>query len=97
VPNIFNPDSDLNFFLGVYTGIDVARINFFNVFDRWGEQVYQGLAHIPTPGADPDPAHRWDGKVRGQAAHLGVYVWYCEVEFIDGEKKLFTGDVTVIR
>jgi hypothetical protein len=97
VPNIFNPDSDLNFYLGIYTGIDVARINFFNVFDRWGEQVYQGLAHIPTPGADPDPAYRWDGKVRGQSAHSGVYVWYCEVEFIDGEKKLFTGDVTVIR
>ncbi|MDX1912611.1 MAG: gliding motility-associated C-terminal domain-containing protein, partial [Saprospiraceae bacterium] len=97
VPNIFTPDGDLNFSVGVFVGIDVAKINYFNIFDRWGEQVYHLNQYIPTPGAEPDATQSWDGRVRGDKAHNGVYVWYCEVEFIDGEVKLFKGDVTLIR
>lgn len=97
VPNIFTPDGDLNFSVGVFVGIDVAKINYFNIFDRWGEQVYQLGPYVPTPGAAPDANQSWDGRMRGDKAHNGVYVWYCEVEFIDGEVKLFKGDITLIR
>ncbi|MDO8368934.1 MAG: gliding motility-associated C-terminal domain-containing protein [Saprospiraceae bacterium] len=97
VPNIFNPNSDLNFSVGVFVGIDVAKVNFFNVFDRWGDQVFNVKEYIPTPGAVPDASQSWDGNVRGDKAQMGVYVWYCEVEFIDGQIKLFKGDVTLVR
>jgi hypothetical protein len=97
VPNIFNPNSDLNFSLGVFVGIDVAKINYFKVFDRWGEQVFYLDEYLPTPGASPSAAQSWDGTIRGEKGLVGVYVWYCEVEFIDGEIKLFKGDVTLIR
>lgn len=94
VPNIFNPESDLNFNVGVFVGIDVAKIKKFAIFDRWGEQMFYLDEYIPANG---DSAQAWDGRYRGDKSHVGVYVWYCEVEFIDGEKKLFTGDVTLIR
>lgn len=97
VPNIFNPNSDLNFSVGVHVGIDVAKINYFNIFDRWGNQVFNLKEYIPTPGAAPDASQSWDGNVRGDKGQVGVYVWYCEVEFIDGQTKLFKGDVTLIR
>lgn len=94
VPNIFNPESDLNFNLGVFVGIDVAKVKKFSIFDRWGEQVYYLDEYIPVNG---DPGQAWDGRLRGEKAQNGVYVWYCEVEFIDGETKLFKGDATLIR
>ena len=97
VPNIFNPESDLNFTLGVFVGIDVAKINKFAIFDRWGDQVFQVDEYIPTPGSAPDASNAWDGNIRGDKGQLGVYAWFCEVEFIDGQTKFFKGDVTLIR
>jgi len=97
VPNIFNPNSDLNFSLGVFVGIDVAKINYFNVFDRWGNQMFNLKEYVPTAGATPDASQTWDGTFRGDKAQVGVYVWYCEVEFIDGQTEHFKGDVTLIR
>lgn len=97
VPNIFNPNTEVNFSVGVFTGIDVAKVNYFNIFDRWGNQVYNLQDYIPSAGGSPDAANSWDGSHRGDKCQLGVYVWYCEVEFIDGEKKRFKGDVTLIR
>ncbi|MBL7809127.1 MAG: gliding motility-associated C-terminal domain-containing protein, partial [Saprospiraceae bacterium] len=94
VPNIFNPDSDVNFNLGVFVGIDVAKIKQFAIYDRWGDQVFQLDEYIPVNG---DGGQAWDGTVRGDKGQLGVYVWYVEVEFIDGETKLFKGDVTLFR
>ncbi|MFN0216643.1 MAG: hypothetical protein ACKVT2_20480 [Saprospiraceae bacterium] len=92
VPNIFNPLSEENYVVTVFAGIDVAKINSFFIFDRWGDEVFEALDFLPN-----DFTKGWDGKVRGQDGQLGVYVWYCEVEFIDGETKLFKGDVTLIR
>jgi len=97
VPNIFNPNSDLNFSVGVYVGIDVAKIKQFAIYDRWGDQVFQVGEYIPTPGNIVDATKSWDGSVRGDKGQVGVYVWYCEVEFIDGQTKLFKGDVTLMR
>ena len=92
VPNIFNPNSSENYVVTVFAGIDVAKINSFFVFDRWGEEVFEAIDFLPN-----DFSKGWDGKTNGENAQLGVYVWYCEVEFIDGETKLFKGDVTLIR
>ncbi|MDO8368986.1 MAG: gliding motility-associated C-terminal domain-containing protein [Saprospiraceae bacterium] len=92
VPNIFNPNSAENYIVTVFAGIDVAKVNSFFIFDRWGDEVFEQLDFQPN-----DYTKGWDGRVRGQEAQLGVYVWYCEVEFIDGETKLFKGDVTLVR
>jgi len=92
VPNIFNPNSSENYIVTVFAGIDVAKVNSFFIFDRWGDEVFEQLDFLPN-----DFSKGWNGTVRGQPAQLAVYVWYCEVEFIDGETKLFKGDVTLIR
>lgn len=92
VPNIFNPISTNNNIVTVFSGNDVARVNSFFIFDRWGDEVFEQLNFVPN-----DYSKGWDGTVRGDKGQLGVYVWYCEVEFIDGEIKLFKGDVTLIR
>ncbi len=92
VPNIFNPNTAENYVVTVFAGIDVAKINSFFIFDRWGDEVFQSIDFAPN-----EFSKGWDGMVRGQPGQLGVYVWYCEVTFIDGETKFFKGDVTLVR
>ena len=44
-----------------------------------------------------DPAGRWDGTFRGNILDPAVFTWSAEIEFIDGSKKLFKGDVTLVK
>lgn len=93
VPNGFSPNGDNNNDkLIVYGGNSVARVKKFLVFNRWGETVWQYENFIPN-----DPASGWDGYYRGDLMNPGVFVWFAEVEFIDGIVEIFEGDVTLVR
>ncbi|MCB9354963.1 MAG: hypothetical protein H6575_10400 [Lewinellaceae bacterium] len=94
VPNIFHPGSSdpLNYQLMIQGGTGVAKIRQWQIFDRWGSSVFVAEDFLPN---DPDVA--WDGRVRGDDANPGVYTWFAEIEFVDGEVELFKGDVTVLR
>ena len=94
VPNIFNPDSDdpRNSLLMIHGGIGVVKVHKWQIFDRWGDAVF-ALEDFPTD----DPAYGWNGKIRGDDGHTSVYVWFAEIEFLDGEVELFKGDVTLMR
>jgi len=93
VPNGFSPDGDgLNDRLVVYAGKDVERIGLFRILDRWGDQVFQATDFPPN-----DPAVSWDGTFRGQALQAGVFVYVIEVIYIDGKRKVYSGDISLIR
>ncbi|MBV6439997.1 MAG: hypothetical protein EPGJADBJ_01659 [Saprospiraceae bacterium] len=92
IPNIIQPGSALNGVLMVYGGQDVEEVESFEIYDRWGEQVFAADHFQPN-----DPGQGWDGTYRGEVAAPGVYVFYAAVRFIDGEKEVFEGDVTVVR
>jgi gliding motility-associated-like protein len=94
VPNAFSPNGDgLNdvFMIFAKQG-SVKRVKSFLVFSRWGESVYQYFNFQPN-----DPAKGWDGTHRGEAMDAAVFVWFAEIEFMDGEVELFEGDVTLVR
>ncbi|MBL7826952.1 MAG: hypothetical protein JNJ57_10005, partial [Saprospiraceae bacterium] len=94
IPNVFNPDSSDpdNSGVRIYMGRDVAKVQKWLIFDRWGNAVYEVQDVFPG-----DTQHAWTGKIRGQDGQLGVYVWYAVVEFIDGEVIEYKGDVTLAR
>lgn len=93
VPNAFSPNGDgNNDFLTIFSSDQVAKVHSFNIFNRWGESVFS-LFDFPTNS----DAFGWDGTHRGQPLNSAVFVWYAEVEFIDGETKMFSGDVTLIK
>lgn len=91
IPNVFNPTGDENL-LAVYGGRDVLEIESFQIFDRWGEEIYQQFNFPPN-----SPTLGWDGRIKGQLVPPAVFVYFAVVRFIDGEKVLFKGDVTVTR
>ncbi|HRF40788.1 MAG TPA: gliding motility-associated C-terminal domain-containing protein, partial [Saprospiraceae bacterium] len=93
IPNAFSPNNDgTNDRLMVFAGEDVAYIRSFQVFNRWGESVFEVYNFPPN-----DPAYGWDGNHRAQLYNAAVFAYFAEVEFIDGSVKLFKGDVTLIK
>jgi len=92
VPNIFNPNSPPNDIVTVFGGRDVEEIEQFQIFDRWGEQMYELLNFQPN-----NVAEGWTGQFKGKDVNPGVYAYFAVVRFKDGEREIFTGDVTVFR
>jgi hypothetical protein len=39
----------------------------------------------------------WDGTARSKKVDVGVYVWFAEVELVNGERKVLKGDVMVVK
>jgi hypothetical protein len=92
IPNVFNPDTGIDPVLYVFGGRDVAEIESFQIFDRWGEAVFVQRNYLPN-----DPGNGWDGRYKGEGVNPGVFAYYAVVRFIDGEVVTFKGDVTVVR
>jgi SprB repeat/CHU_C Type IX secretion signal domain len=97
IPNVFYPDSDddRNRKLKVFLGIDVLKVHYFRIFDRWGNAVYEEFNFNRRDVANSDKG--WDGKFRGQLSIPGVYTYACLVEFIDGYKEVYKGDVLLVE
>ncbi|MCC6282702.1 MAG: gliding motility-associated C-terminal domain-containing protein [Saprospiraceae bacterium] len=96
IPNIFTPGnpSGQNDHFNVYAGAGVKQINFMQVFNRWGELMYERKTFFPD---NDNLSEGWDGRYKGDVVNPGVYVYIVEVEFLDDRVLLYRGDVTVIR
>lgn len=93
VPRAFSPNGDgQNDFVTVYGGPGVRKIRTFQIFDRWGAQVYEGNNFLPN-----QEIMGWNGIFKGQFANPGVFTWIADVEFIDDSTAIFEGDVTLLR
>lgn len=44
-----------------------------------------------------NPNIGWDGTFNGEPMNPDVFVWTAEIEFIDGERTVYKGDVTIVR
>lgn len=76
----------------VYAGNDVRKILNFQIFDRWGEMVFEDKDFAPN-----DPDRGWNGRHKGRPMDPAVFVVKAEVEFLDGSKKVVMGDVVLLR
>lgn len=94
VPNAFSPNGDgtNDVFYPFSDTETVKNIKSFQVFSRWGNLVYEYANFLPNT-----PAHGWDGTFQSQVMNPAVFVWYAEVEFIDGEVIVLKGDVALTR
>lgn len=92
-PNAFSPDGDgINDYFTGYGGPAAKAIRALKVFDRWGDNVFDGtdleLGNEPMG---------WDGFFREKLMNPGVFAYLAQVEFIDGVVILFEGDVMIVR
>lgn len=93
IPNVFTPNVDgFNDNFYVYGGPAIRRVRNMKIFDRWGGFVFEAK-DIPANQGE----FGWDGKYRGERVEPAVFVYYVEIEFVDGFVEVVSGDVTVLR
>jgi gliding motility-associated-like protein len=87
VPSAFTPNGDNinDIFRPIAAGI--SRIEFFRVFNRWGQMVF----------STTENGKGWDGRINGEEQASGTYVWV--IKGVDYTGKVFSdkGTVTLIR
>ncbi|MBP7399861.1 MAG: gliding motility-associated C-terminal domain-containing protein [Chitinophagales bacterium] len=92
IPNAFSPNGDgLNDVFSVpYLGDICNSITFFQVFDRWGQVVYDYYLDTDQNG--------WDGTHinNGQPEPIGNYIYLIKLDCDSGER-IFANDVILLR
>ena len=92
-PSAFSPNGDgTNDLWILFAGPEVKQVVRLSIFDRWGETIYFAQNFSPN-----DPAFGWDGTFRGEELDPAVFVFQAEVEFLNGQRTIIAGDVTLIR
>ncbi len=102
-PTVITPDTrDVESVFKLGFGRQAERVVEFCIFDRWGNQIY--LGKDIELDQNNEMVSGWDGRFGtavGQTGSAqvnpGVYVWYADVLFIDGEIIPLAGDVTIIK
>ena len=94
IPNAFSPNGDgVNDFFTVFGGQSyVNTVKSLKVFNRWGATVFS-----KTNMDINDEAQGWNGKIGAADSDMGVYIYVAEIEFIDGETTMMTGDVSLVK
>jgi gliding motility-associated-like protein len=93
IPNAFSPNGDgKNDHFMIYSGTGIVEINSFQIYDRYGAQVYKANNFQPN-----DPAYSWDGYYLGKPLNPAVFAFFAEIRFIDGITLLYKGDVTIVK
>lgn len=87
VPSAFTPNSDgaNDVFRPIPVGM--SRINYFRVYNRWGQMVFQSS----------DGRSGWDGRINGVIQNTNTYVWLVDGVDYTGKKFTAKGTVTLIR
>jgi gliding motility-associated-like protein len=92
-PNIITPNNDgKNDVFTLYAGHSLSHIGLLQVFDRWGELIYENRHFSPSSERDG-----WDATFKGKPVPSDVYIWRAELDFSDGQSGTMQGDVTVVR
>lgn len=88
LPNAFSPGTgtSINDALTIIVRGN-AKLNTYRIFNRWGEEVF----------STTDIAKGWDGRYKGVAQPMGVYVYVIDAVSSSGKRFYKQGNVTLIR
>jgi gliding motility-associated-like protein len=87
VPNAFTPNGDGRNDLLRPIAAGMQRIEFFQVFNRWGQMVFSTNIN----------EHGWDGTIAGKHQGPGAYVWVVKAVDYTGVRYTQRGTVLLIR
>jgi gliding motility-associated-like protein len=86
VPNVFTPNGDgKNDLLYVY-GNYIDKLDM-HIFNQWGQQI----------AVITDKTQGWDGKHKGTAQPVGVYVYVLTAQLSTGKTVHLKGSITLLR
>ena len=85
VPNAFAPSGKNKVLRPIPVGI--SRIDYFQVFNRWGQLVFQTT----------ESGKGWDGTISGKPQDSGTYVWMVRGTDFTGKIVMRKGTAVLIR
>jgi gliding motility-associated-like protein len=95
IPNAFSPNGDNeNEVFTIYFENCIKSIREIGIYSRWGNPI-TNQKNIPTTNINQLTI--WDGRVGTQIMTNETYVYFIEVEYLDGSFEVLKGDVNVIR
>ena len=93
IPSAFSPNQDgQNDFFQIHINQErIKKVNRFNVFDRYGSLIYSqhDFSAVNNIG--------WDGFYKNRLMPNGVYIYWVELERMDGTKTILSGEVGLLR
>lgn len=87
LPNTFTPNGDGQNDVLFVLGPGVESVKEFRIFNRWGELVFETR----------DMSIGWDGTYKNEKLTPAVFVYYVDVQCIDGRRTMKKGNITLIR
>lgn len=88
LPNAFSPNGDIinDLFIPVF---NCDQVNYYNlqIFDRWGNLIFE----------TNDKSKGWNGKYQDVNMNPGVYPYVIKYELHNAERKVKSGDITLVR
>lgn len=87
VPTAFTPNNDGKNDLIRPIAVGIQKINYFRVFNRWGQMVFSTTTN----------GRGWDGRLNGTPQGTNVYVWMVSAVDYLGKPFFQKGTVTLIR
>lgn len=93
-PNAFSPNQDgNNEYFTLYSDLGSGEIiELLQVYDRYGNLLFS------TSEVDLNqPQLGWNGSYKGEIMATGVYTFFGVVRFGNGVRKIYEGDIAIIR
>ena len=92
-PTAFSPNGDgVNDAFTLGLGKAAISLRSLRIYDRWGGLVYEGAELEPN-----DPGSGWDGRINGEPAAPGHFVWVAEILYLDGVEVALRGGVMLLK
>lgn len=93
VPQAFSPNADnVNDYFFIYGNEQLKEIVNMQIFDRWGNNLFSKNNLLPNQESEG-----WDGTYKSKHMKPGVYVYSFLVEFVDGTREVFAGEVVLMN
>lgn len=93
VPNAFTPNSDgVNDVAKVFVGPNIDRIELFEIYDRWGNNMFRAFDYMPDA-----PIGEWDGRLRNGELTPATYVYVVRARDIVGNTKFRKGSIVLLK
>ncbi len=87
VPNAFSPNNDGRNDVVFVRGIGVQELLYFQIYNRWGELVYEGN----------DMREGWDGVYKGKVQNDETFVYKAAVLYYNGTTEEKSGYLNIVR
>ena len=86
IPNAFSPNNDSHNDVLYVRGSGITSFTLL-IYNRYGEKVFE----------TNDLSNGWNGTYKGKPENTGVFAYYLEYEYDNGDKNSLKGNITLVK